>query len=269
MDLLQKIEKQNVMEGQLEIYFIGQSGYVLKTNNSTIYIDPYLSDYIENPEGLNERIMTRNYSPPFNPGIISKCDAIICTHAHIDHMDPWTLKRIKPKFQLFTSIGAYEKSIINFPKSRVTFLTPQKPCNIASFKIISFPAAHYELRDEKGRPDCLSILIQWQNKFLFFWGDGIGYEGQFDLLSSFNFDYFFAPINGRDIMREKMGIIGNIKEDELAALCSKLSIEHIIPNHYDMFKNNTGSVASFQGELKKRNPNQSVIIMKCGDMIEL
>ena len=269
MDLLQKIEEQTVMEDRLEIYFIGQSGYVLKTNNSTIYIDPYLSNYIENSEGLNESIMSRNYPPPFNPGMISKCDAIICTHAHADHMDPWTLGRIKPKFQLYASIGSYEKSIINFPKSRVTFLTPQNPCHISSFKIRSFPAAHYELWDENGRPDCLSILIQWQDKLLFFWGDGIGYEGQFDLLSSFNFDYFFAPINGRDIMREKMGIIGNIKRDELVTLCSKLSIEHIIPNHYDMFKNNTGAVVSFQGEVKERDLNQSVIVMKCGDKIEL
>ena len=80
---------------------------------------------------------------------------------------------------------------------------------------------------------------------------------------------FFAPINGRDPNREERGIIGNINGDELIALCSNLSIEYIIPNHYDMFKNKTGSVASFQRELKQRNPNQSIVIMKCGDKIEL
>jgi len=124
------------------------------------------------------------------------------------------------------------------------------------------------LADEKGRPDCLSIHIQWQDKSLFFWGDGIGYEKQYDLLSPVKFDYFFAPINGRDAKREKMGIIGNIKEYELAEFCSKLSINHIIPNHYDMFKNNTGSVSLFQKEVKRRCKGQSVLILNCGDKVE-
>ena len=36
-----------------------------------------------------------------------------------------------------------------------------------------------------------------------------------------------------------------------------------------MFNNNTGSVNLFQKELKKANSKQSLIIMKCGDKIEL
>ena len=104
---------------------------------------------------------------------------------------------------------------------------------------------------------------------MFFWGDGIGYQGQKELLSKFKFDYFFAPINGRDKAREKMGIIGNITEKELANISNSLDIKYIIPNHYDMFDNNTGSVNLFQKEIKKTNSKQSIIIMKQGDKIEL
>ena len=104
---------------------------------------------------------------------------------------------------------------------------------------------------------------------MFFWGDGIGYQGQIDLLSPYTFDYFFAPINGRDPKREKMGIIGNIKEKELAEICQKLSIKHIIPNHYDMFKNNTGSVSYFKNQMKKIHPDQSIIVLECGGKIEI
>ena len=268
MNLIEEIENRNVNENQLIVYFIGQSGYVLIIKDSIIYIDPYLTDYIENSAGLNEKYMCRNYPSPIDPELILKCDAIICTHAHVDHMDPWTLSRIKSDFQLYTSIGAFEKSEIKISRSRLTFLYPGVTYNLALFKLTPYQAAHYELTDEKGRPDCLSIHIQWQDKSLFFWGDGIGYDRQYDLLSSDNFDYFFAPINGRDAKREKMGIIGNIKEWELAELCSKLSINHIIPNHYDMFKNNTGSVPLFQKEVNRRCNDQSVLILNCGDKIE-
>ena len=267
MNLLKQIESKDIHDNEMCIYFLGQSGYVLKINELTIYIDPYLSDYIENPLGLNEKKMSRSFPSPIDPESISKCDAIICTHSHFDHMDPWTINKINSDFKLFSSIGAYEKSDINISRSRITFLHPEKTFKIGEINIVPFPAAHYELMDEFGRPDCLSILIQWKGINLFFWGDGIRYDGQYELLSRYNFEYFFAPINGRDKKREDEGIIGNIKENELVEFCGKLSINNIIPNHYDLFINNSGSIDLFKKEIKINNPNQSIIIMNCGDKI--
>lgn len=81
------------------MFFIGQSGYVLKTKDCILYIYQYLTDYIENPAGLNEGFMYRNYPSPIDSAMITKCDSVICTHFHIDHMDPWTLRQIKTNFQ--------------------------------------------------------------------------------------------------------------------------------------------------------------------------
>ena len=50
--MIKEIENRNVNENQLIIYFIGQSGCVLKIKDSIIYIDPYLTDYIENSAGV-------------------------------------------------------------------------------------------------------------------------------------------------------------------------------------------------------------------------
>ena len=126
MNLLKQIESKNIHNNEICIYFLGQSGYVLKTKDLTIYIDPYLTDYIENSLGLNEKKMCRSYPSPIDPDLISKCDAIICTHSHVDHMDPWTINKINSDFKFFSSISAYEKSGINVPRSRITFLHPNK-----------------------------------------------------------------------------------------------------------------------------------------------
>jgi|TARA_Y100000310_G_C20661102_1_gene804858 L-ascorbate metabolism protein UlaG (beta-lactamase superfamily) len=268
MDLLYEIEEESIDKNRLDVFFIGQSGYILKTNECIIYIDPYLSDYIENPNGLSDKYMCRNYPSPIDPKKIKKCDAVICTHAHVDHMDPWTINQIKPQFQLHTSIGAYEMSEIALKKKHVEFVYPDKSYQVGPFDLIPFPAAHYQLTDEKGRPDCLSFLIKWRDKSLFFWGDGICYEGQHELLSNIQFDYFFAPINGRDSFREKRGIIGNLKESELANICAQLKIKNVIPNHYDMFNNNTGSISLFQTQINDVCPDQKVTILKCGEKFE-
>ena len=269
MNIFNEIESNKIRDNQLLVYFIGQSGYVVKSKDLTIYIDPYLTDYIEDSKGLNDANMQRNYKPPIDPRLITRCDAIICTHSHVDHMDPWTLNQIKTKFLLFASIGTISKSQIKIPKSRIKLLYPENSSYLDSITLTPFEAAHYELRDNQGRPDCLSILLQWKNKTLFFWGDGIPYKQQHIFLSKFNFDYFFAPINGRDKRREKNGIIGNISETELANICKKYEIKHIIPNHYDMFDNNSGSVNFFKKEVEKKKPKQSIIIMECGDKIEI
>ena len=74
------------------IGFLGQTGYALKKNNTTILIDPYLSNYIEHYNGLNDQKMIRQYPPIIKPHEIDSIDAVLCTHSHFDHMDPWTLK---------------------------------------------------------------------------------------------------------------------------------------------------------------------------------
>ena len=268
MSLIYEIEKNKIEKNKIKIFYLGQSGYVLKTKESIIYIDPYLSDYIQNPKGLNDDYMTRSYSSPINPKKIQKCNAIICTHSHVDHMDPWTIKKINTDFILYCSLGAYSKSIVEKNPSNLIFLKPKESVKIKKLIIQPLSAAHYNIKDEYGRPDCLSLIIKFNKINLFFWGDGIIYDGQIDLLSNIKFDYFFAPINGRDVFREKKGIIGNLNEEELAKICSKINIDCVIPNHYDMFDNNTGSTKKFMEEINKKCPKQNIKILKCGESIE-
>ena len=69
-----------------KIRWIGQSGYILSDENTTIYLDPYLSDCVNRVAG-RERMVPA----PVSAQDI-KADAFICTHNHLDHTDPETLK---------------------------------------------------------------------------------------------------------------------------------------------------------------------------------
>lgn len=269
MGLLKEIEQNNVRDGAVHIYFLGQSGYVFKTKHTIIYIDPYLSDYVEHSDGLNEVSMKRNYSPPIFPVDIQQLDAVLSTHSHGDHMDPWTIQEINAEFTFYSSIGAYEKSPVDIRSDKIIFLEPGKPEKINEITIQSICAAHYNLYDEKGRPDCLSFIISCNNKTFFFWGDGILYEGLEEKLQPYTFDYFFAPVNGRDKYREDRGIIGNINAKEVAELCCKLNVKSLVPNHIDMFNNNSVSIGTFFECMNDICPSQNVIIMNCGDKIEV
>ena len=256
-------------DGSLKIGFLGQSGYVLKKNNFTILIDPYLSNYIQSPDGANDHKMKRRFPPIINPSKLTSINAVLCTHSHLDHMDPWTIEKINSSFKLYCSETAFHTNPVDKNLEQVVFLEWGKTVKLDSFYITPFPAAHYHKADNNGNPDCLSFLIKINDITLFFWGDGIIYDGLIDELIKFKFNIFFAPINGRDWFRENQGIIGNLNSRELAELCSRLNIKIVSPNHFDMFENNGELSAHFINYLNQFAPNQKTQILTQGEIIEL
>jgi len=266
-DLLYKIENSFVSGGSVAIYYLGQSGYVFKTNAVTIYIDPYLSDFVEHPDGLSELGMARNFPPPVFPEKISQIDAVLCTHSHADHMDPWTINNIKKDFTLISSRSALKQSGLIKPDIKTRFIDINEKIDVGDVSIKAIPAAHYHLYDSRGNPDCVSFILTVGDNDYFFWGDGLIYDGLIENLSRYRFRYFFAPINGRDWFREKNDIIGNLSSLELAKLSPLLKVDKIIPNHYDMFESNTESTEIFLYYLSKYAPNQETTLMNAGDCL--
>ena len=268
MKIIDLVNKYS-LNTSLKIGYLGQSGYVLKKNDYTILIDPYLSNYIEDPNGLNDKKMKRNFPPTIRPEQIESVDLVLCTHGHHDHMDPWTLENINPNFKLYCSKNAYNNNQVNLPNNQLKFIDSYNTINSGEFQITPFPAAHYDKVDNNGNPDCLSFLITNGDIKLFFWGDGILYDGILDYLSIHHFNMFFAPINGRDWFREKEDIIGNINSVELAKICSELNIDFVVPNHYDLFDYNSEIPSHFINYLQKFAPNQKVQIMEQSEIIIL
>lgn len=269
MSLICKIENTEMMKNITQVYFLGQAGYILKTSETIIYIDPYLSNYIENPLGIGDTKMKRLYPSPINPKEIHKVDAVLCTHAHYDHMDPWTLESISCKFKLYCTEIAYKENPINLNRENITYVIPDNYFYIKNAKIAAIPAAHYNLFDEKsGNIISASYIIEIKSKTMLFWGDGILYEGLIENLSKYRFNYAFIPINGRDWFREKEGIIGNINFREVVELSKRINVETLIPNHYDLFYHNSENVEYFNDSMKKENPSQNVKILNVGEHID-
>ena len=85
------------------IQFLGQSGYLLETENSRIIIDPYLSDSVNHAFGR-----PRLLPIPIDPRDIS-CNAVICTHNHLDHLDIDTVSQISDRQFFLTTTEGKEK----------------------------------------------------------------------------------------------------------------------------------------------------------------
>lgn len=198
----------------MKIRFLGQSGYVLETPKTKIMIDPYLSDSVNRvanrPRILPIPIKAEN----------TACDAIICTHNHLDHLDPDTVEKMDAN-QFFITTNEGKAELRKFEKSNVKSLNYGESIMVGDFEIIAVFADH--------TVEAFGLIIKVENKILYFSGDTLYNEKLFEI-ANYKPDITFICINGR---------LGNMNVNEALTVAKKIGAKINIPNHYDMFESNS------------------------------
>lgn len=207
------------------VRFLGQSGYILKTENSEIVIDPYLSDSVNRVAGR-----PRMLPVPIMPQNID-CDAVICTHNHLDHLDPDTVKYIKNN-QFFITTYEGKNEIQQFGKNNICSLNVGESIKVGDFSITAVFAKH--------TVEAFGIVVKAENKTLYFSGDTLFSEELFEI-SKYNPDITFICINGK---------LGNMNVEEALITANKIGAKINIPNHYDMFDSNSENPELFSENIK-------------------
>ena len=197
----------------MTIRFLGQSGYVLKTKGCEIIIDPYLSDSVNRVAGR-----PRTLPIPIEPKKIH-CDAVICTHNHLDHLDPDTVSQIKDK-QLFITTNEGKTELKRLDKDNVISLNVGESTVIGDFEITAVFADH--------TVEAFGLIIKAENKTLYFSGDTLYNEKLFQI-ANYRPDVTLICINGK---------LGNMNVEEALTVAKKIGAPLSIPNHYDMFASN-------------------------------
>jgi len=212
-----------IPENQIGIWWLGQSGFIIKTPNGKItVIDAYLSN-----SAVNIRLDLDRLTPiPIQPEELI-CDYYICTHNHIDHFDPETIERLKNKDSI-TFIG---------PRNVVkAFQQLKDPINNAvlleagetiQFRDISLTGT-FCIPNKDAVLDSIGVIFQHRGKTIYHSGD-TGYHPFLEYIEKFNIDLSMMCINGK---------LGNMNYSEAYLLCKAIKPKIVIPCHFDMFVNN-------------------------------
>lgn len=198
----------------MKIRFLGQSGYIMKTEKTEIMIDPYLSDSVNRVAGR-----PRMLPIPINPECI-QCDAIICTHDHLDHLDTDTVKSINND-QFFITTNEGKTKLETLGKTNIAALNAGESITVGDFEITAVFADH--------SVEAFGLIVKADNKTLYFSGDTLYNEKLFDI-SKHKPDITFICINGK---------LGNMNVDEALITAKRIGAKINIPNHYDMFSSNS------------------------------
>lgn len=204
----------------MKIRFLGQSGYILKTENSEIIIDPYLSDSVNRVAGR-----PRMLPVPIKANEIN-CDAVICTHNHLDHLDPDTVTQINDN-QFFITTNEGKAELSKMGKNNAMALNVGESITVKDFEITAVFADH--------TVEAFGLIIKAENKTLYFSGDTLYNEELFSI-SKYSPDITFICINGR---------LGNMNLSQALITAEKIGAKINIPNHYDMFASNSENPMPF------------------------
>ncbi|BCM88510.1 hypothetical protein IAD21_00343 [Abditibacteriota bacterium] len=250
--LFDDIYADHEQEG-FSLWWLGQSGFMLRWQSIYLVFDPYLSDSLtkkyENTDKPHNR-MTEQVLPPRR----LFADVVTNSHNHTDHLD---LETLRPMFdgniELKVVIPEANREFVNQriggQRNAPVGLNEGESKQIGAFEFHAIASAHNELEtDELGRHKFLGYVVEFGPFTVYHSGDTLLYDGLIEKLKPFKIDVAMLPINGNKPERR---VAGNMNGSEAAHCAKESGAKWVIPHHFEMFEFNTASPDEFIAQCEK------------------
>jgi L-ascorbate 6-phosphate lactonase len=270
-ELIAEIAETVPPSGSLVVWWLGQSGFLIKSPHGLLAVDLYLSEHLTKKYETTSRPHVRMTRAPVRGGDLQKIDLILASHKHSDHLDPGTILDLlaaSPDALLVLpeSIIEYAEQL-GLSRNRLLGVDAGDTLERAGFRVHAIPSGHEGLdTDENGRHLYLGFVIEAEGRRLYHSGDTVAYPGLIERLGSDPFDVFFLPINGRDPAR---GVPGNMTAAEAVDLAIEVRPRFVVPHHYNMFTFNTVPVDVFAAEARRLPSGVKPRVLSCGERWEI
>src|SRR5260221_2300699 len=112
--LLDDIKTTQPGPGEVAIWWLGQSGYAIKTASALFYVDLYLSEHLTAKYASTEKPHIRMTTAPLRGSDLKDLAWIFASHKHSDHLDPGTLPALfatSPEAKLILPAAIVEHAV--------------------------------------------------------------------------------------------------------------------------------------------------------------
>lgn len=263
------VEAANPGEG-IVLWWLGQSGFLVKSAVGRVLFDPYLSDSLTRKYDHTDKPHTRMTRRAIAPSELQSISIVTSSHNHTDHLDAETLSAVlasNPTAKLLAPEAnrAFVANRLGCDPEWPLGLSDGESLAVDGFEFHAVPAAHNEIdRDKRGRCLYLGYVVRFGKITVFHSGDTLRYPQMADLLRPFSIDVALLPINGN---RPERRVAGNLFGDEAAQLAHDIGARLVVPCHYDMFEFNTESPDLFVESCL--SVNQPFHVLQCGERLSL
>jgi Predicted Zn-dependent hydrolases of the beta-lactamase fold len=230
---------------ELELYWLGQSGFLFRTPELIWVIDPYLTNSLAEKYRDHMFSHERMVPPPIAVPELPVLDYIICTHIHGDHLDVPTLESIgknQPQTRFILPAGIEEDlAHLRVDSDRIIWAEAGRSISLNhEIDVAPVKAAHEEFEyDKRGRHRFLGYVFRCGAITLYHSGDCVPYEGLVEKLRELQPDVAMLPVNGRRKELAEKSISGNFSLAEAIDLCLQARVPVMIAQHFGLFAFNT------------------------------
>ncbi len=275
--LLAEIHAADVSHG-LAVWWLGQSGFLVKSAGGVVLFDPYLSDSLTKKYADTDKPHVRMSELVVDPARLDMVDVITSSHNHTDHLDAETLKpllRANPGAKLVVPEAnrgfVVDRLGLGEAEADHRLRTLRDGWDIGLFgeqgTLAGITAAHNGVeRDERHHPKFMGYVAVFpaSGGGVYHSGDTLMHDGLVEQLVGFNLDLAILPINGH---RPERRVAGNLFGDEAARLAKRIGAKLAVPCHYDMFEFNTEPTELFVRTCEEIG--QPYKVLRCGERLDI
>ena len=255
---------------RVHVWWLGQSGFLLKCAGELLLLDPYLSDSLTKKYARTDKPHVRMTELVIAPEKLDMVGVATSSHQHTDHFDEETLrplakanghlKLVLPEATIPAARKRLSDGAIEF-----VALNDGQTVEVEGWEFTGVAAAHNEIsRDDQGRCHYLGFIIRRNGITIYHSGDTLWHDGLIEPLRDARCDLMLLPINGNKPERR---VAGNLNGTEAASLAKACAAGLVVPCHYEMFKFNTDSTEEFVGACERLN--QPYHLMRGGSRLTI
>ncbi|HZJ16842.1 MAG TPA: MBL fold metallo-hydrolase [Chthoniobacteraceae bacterium] len=239
---LADLARPDTQPGELRVWWLGQSGFLVRHAGDFLLLDPYLSDSLTHKYAQTDKPHVRLTERVIAPEKLTGISVVTSSHNHTDHLDAETLLPLRaanPGMRLVIPEAnrAFVADRLQISVSEPVGLDDGTSAEVAGWTFHGIAAAHDEFEcDTAGHHKFLGYIVRRGPWTLYHSGDTRLYPGLVEKLRAFAIDVAFLPVNGH---RPERRVAGNLDGREAAQLAHDIGTRWVIPCHYEMFAFNT------------------------------
>ncbi len=242
----------------VKITKVGHSTVIIELAGLKILTDPWFTDPILG-------VVTHSRAVGMGVEDVPKLDLILISHGHFDHCDLKAIAKLNKDASVIVPDHKTAARIRKLGYSEVTVLSPWESRLVSGVCITALPADHPV-------PEC-TYVASYGDLAVYFGGDTRYVKELQEIGEKFDLSVALLPVNGL-----RFPALGKVVMDavDAAEAAIQLKARVVIPIHYNISltvpflkeffeRGITGTPEQFAAEIKKRNRQVKVVMLRPGE----